>query len=85
MNIDKPADDIDLEIKKMKFVEMLCNNVETEILISTFGFNFVRMFAIKLLPIPKEHSAFHMVNKAKVIYSDLKKMKPKEEYPELWI
>ena len=86
MNLNHPDDDIDLEIKKMNFIEYLISEtMSTEYLIEEFGFQFVKAFVLKMVSIPKNHSAYHMVNKANVIKDDLEDLYPPNDYPERWI
>jgi len=86
MNLERPDDDIDLEIKKMELAGHLGDGVlTTSMLIEKFGFSFVKSFVEGFLNIPKHNNVLHLTNKVKIVLDDLKKIKPIEEYPELWI
>ncbi len=86
MNITNPDNDIDLEIKKMKFIDCLINpRIGADEMVQKFGFTFVKTFVLKITNIPKEHSGISMKKSADRVLSELYILKPIEDYPEAWL
>jgi len=87
MNINKPDDDIELEIKKMKLIDCLGNEmISSEEMASRFGFCFVRNFVMKLTNVSDNRAGIDKMKKdAKRVLNGLYKMKPIDVYPEAWL
>ncbi len=86
VNLNKPEEDIDVEIKKMDFIDYLTNTRKSaEEMVSKFGFSFVKTFVLKIVNISENHSARSMTKRANIILNELKLLKPIEDYPEAWI
>lgn len=86
MDINKPEDDINFEIKKMKFIDRLTNpRIGADEMVKEFGFQFVKTFVLKISDVAESHSAISMKKSADRVLAELYILKPIEEFPERWL
>jgi len=86
MNINKPDDDIDIEIKKMKFIDYMTNpHKSAEEMVMKFGWYYVKAFTLKIANVSENHAAISMQKNAKRVIAELHLLKPIDDFPEAWL
>ena len=86
MNINKPEKDIDIEIKKMKFIDCMVNpRISAEEMVLKFGWNYVKAFTLKIVNVSENHAAISMQKNAKRVVAELHLLKPIDDFPEAWL